>query len=171
MSGPRTGELLLGPCEGYSQDWCAGSLWRHVISMMNIQRIRRTIVLSIRGALVKWIDPTWTNHRLSDTELLKKERALSGRETENSCIILVTVMEDSVYLWFNNRIYSLFIDECRFHSLSLFWCRCLLLLKTRCPQPSWTMCLRKKTQLILCTLPTLFLVASCFIFLVPVHPY
>lgn len=76
---------------------------KHVISMMNIQRIRRTIVLSIRGALIKWIDPTWTNHCFSDTELLKKERALSGRGTENSCIILVAVMEDSVCLWFNKQ--------------------------------------------------------------------
>lgn len=57
--------------------------------MMNILGMRRTIVLSIRGALIKWIDPTWTNYCLHDTELLKQERPLSARGTENSCIILV----------------------------------------------------------------------------------
>lgn len=59
---------------------------------MDILGIRRTIVLSIRGALIKWIDPTWTVYCLCDTEWLKQERALSGRGTENSCIILMTVM-------------------------------------------------------------------------------
>lgn len=41
--------------------------------MINILGIRRTIVLSFKRALIKWIDPTWTNYHLSDTELLKQE--------------------------------------------------------------------------------------------------
>lgn len=65
----------------------------------------------------------------------------------------------NVCLWFNNRIYPLFIDGYRSHSLSLFWYHNLLLQKTKCPQSSWTTCLRKKkTQLILSTLSILFLV-------------